>query len=598
MLKGRLNIKLNKYYLGLFAISLLVTLPYWINFGFVPNGTDLPFHLGSRYFAALEGFKDGQIIPQVNPLQNNGQGFGALIFYGPTVSYIFALVYSIIPNLYVVLTLMVIVQVFFCGFSMYKLVKYCWNNPRMAFFAGVFYIANPWMTSCLYRSGQYGSLTAMIFIPLVILAIFRIYRHERGALLLSISASLIVTSHMLSVWITGLLCLLIFFLKIRSLDKYVLTNFVKAILGAVGFCAFFTLPMIMAYHSGIYNISRPSNEFSMTKIGSFIGGTMHYLDPWNQDSSALLFYPVFVCLICQIIFAIIIKIKGKKIFQNQFLILAVILEIISLILSSSYLPWRKMPSVFLIVQFPSRYLIIFFLVNSILMAILLDKIYKWLKSHRKTKKIYSVKLLSFVILAILTFGFALPLGVEAIKQTALDNTKVLQEFGSENSVWNEYQNVSNSQSVEKLKQGGIVPEYFAYPINAKAQATILAQIPDKPALNPFINNYKKNGTHITFSVKSFGKNPDQVTNIKLPVLYYDGYQAQDESGKKLQVNNQNGYVQVVVPSMYSGQIKVHFGMSVWTSIGFGITLLSFAITLSWFLLRKILTIRKTRKNKK
>jgi hypothetical protein len=587
-----MNLKNNRFdyisYVVLVIVSLIFTFPYYNHFGSVPNTPDLPFHLGSRYLAAFEGLKDGQFLPVINPLQNDGTGNGALIFYGPFFAYIFAILYSIfqfIPyGLYFSLVIMMVLEIFLCGLSMYKLIFYFASKndyqqkQRIAIIGGIFYMTNPWLVHEAYRYGQWGAIESQIFFPLLILGIFQIYnKKQSGILYLSISAAIIICSHTISTWIAILICIIIILFNIKKMKLSIIRDFFISLFLIFGLCAYYLLPFIDSREIGIYNIFPGKNNLQYSGTGSTsIGKTYDYFFAFRYGGS--LYAILFIYLVIIIIFFVILIKKKYKIRSKSYITSIIALGLFGLLISTSLLPWSKIPAIFTFTETPARYIILFYLSSSIILGYISNLLIKFFQFSRNTNIIK--KVITVGVVSIITVGFMLPYAIFTVQRRDL-------AYGVAKV---SYRDLSN---VNLMATTGVDAKF----IPKEIQVAHYAYYPDsisgfkKPDLDPKINNYQSQGTHASFEVSN---NSDTEWEIQIPYLYYDGYQARDKNGNHLKVSyNDKYFVQVLIPAHFSGEIKTYFGHSVWSLAG---QLISFFTLLILIIIN--IWNRKRRKNEK
>lgn len=249
------------------ALALCVVLPF-LKLG-IPSGHDFEFHMNS-WIEVVDHWKQGTVYPHWAALAHYGYGEARFIFYPPfswTLGGLLGLLlpWKLVPAAYtwIVLTL--------AGCSMFALARKRLSR-RDAIFAAMLYAANPYNLVIVYWRSDQAELMASIYLPLMLLFLFRMDDDARRAV---VPLSLIMAAG----WLTNLpsavmmnysLCVLALTLAIWRRSFTILLYAGSAVvLGAV-LAGFFLLP---AYHQQSWvNISqvlapgvRPEDSFLFAK---------------------------------------------------------------------------------------------------------------------------------------------------------------------------------------------------------------------------------------------------------------------------------------------------------------------------------------------
>lgn len=278
----------SKFWVSLLLVILIsvgTVLPFFIQ-GFFSfhDDTQVP-----RVYLMWKAVSDGMF--PVRWVQDLGYGYGYPIFnfYAPLPYYIGAVFYFLLGDALLATKAMFIFALIGSGVSMY-LLAYRFLGYIPAIVAAVVYVYYPYHAVNMYVRGNASELYAYVIIPLFFLAWYGLYyahkAHEyyRYTLLLALSFALIVISHNLSAYMTGLLASVlllpsIYFVKQK---KKFLISLISGGLLTLLLSASYWIPVVF--------------EMQFTDVNSQVGGGSAVLDhfvclnqfwnsPWGYTGS-------------------------------------------------------------------------------------------------------------------------------------------------------------------------------------------------------------------------------------------------------------------------------------------------------------------------
>jgi hypothetical protein len=151
------------------ACALCVVFPFFY-FG-IPSGHDFEIHFNS-WIEVVDHWKSANFYPHWDAMAHFGYGEARFIFYPPLSWLLGALLGLILPwklvpgaFIWIVLTL--------AGWSMFAVASK-WLPRKGAIFAAVLYAANPYNLVIVYWRSAFAELMAAIYLPLLLLLLFRI----------------------------------------------------------------------------------------------------------------------------------------------------------------------------------------------------------------------------------------------------------------------------------------------------------------------------------------------------------------------------------------------------------------------------------------
>jgi hypothetical protein len=349
------------------AVALCVVLPF-LKLG-VPSGHDFEFHMNS-WIEVVDHWKQGTVYPHWAALAHYGYGEARFIFYPPfswAVGGLLGLVlpWKLVPAAYtwIMLTL--------AGCSMFALARN-WLSRHGAIFAATLYAANPYNLVIVYWRSDQAELMASIYLPLMLLFLFRMDEDRRRAV---VPLSLIMAAG----WLTNLpsavmmnysFGVLALTLAIWRRSFAVLLYAGSAVALGAMLAGFFLLP---AYHQQSWvNISqvlapgvRPEDSFLFTRTADLDHNRFNLL--------------VSIVAVSQLVILAGVFVWARSLRRHKlWLLLLVWSAVCSLLMLSPTLPlWNHLPEL-RFVQLPWRWLLCLNLPFALLVAMSLQR--WWLRT--------------------------------------------------------------------------------------------------------------------------------------------------------------------------------------------------------------------------
>lgn len=514
----------------------------------------------------LEGIKDGYLAGQlpvkVEPTFCGGYGYAFSIFYGNlfyNIPALFRLMgFSIQFSYKIYVALINIATVLISYYSFFVMLK----NKKNAVIASVLYSLSVYRFYDLYQRGAVGEYTAMTFLPLIAVGLWKIYtspddKNFRKMWVMPVIGFWgVIQSHVLSTEIYGaftLLLCLIMFKKTFKKDRFIVL--LKIVLISVVLNANYLLPFIECFMLDNLYIKHDSY------VEVLIGMPITHIFKFYTGKSSSSYYIVDGGLGCTSIIVIIMLVYAgvKKYFSEDSrrkLWITGIISLVSVILASSIIPWMKMTNfldagtssgtasklmhavsrVFKTVQFPVRYVTVgaFVFIMFTCIVIFCKKNDKVLKAA--TVLIFAITVVQFVWLSAVMMKNGNLDTRYAISPTDKDFTFNLGGF--------EYM---------PLRDDDGIPYMNMLMENEECQTT-----------NAEISNYSKYLTNINVHIKTGDASAGMV---EFPLLYYRGYKAVDvNTGEELLICNSTSSARlaVIVPEDYDSDVKVYYaGKTTW-----------------------------------
>lgn len=529
---------------GLSCAVLAASYPLFSDY--LMEGHDLPFHL-----MRIEGLKNGllslQLPVRIQPGWLADHGYPVSIYYGDLLLVLPALLRIIgvpIQDAYRF-------YVFFIQIATAWVAYYCFYRMTSHKYAGlaasVVYLLNPYRLSDLYIRGSVGEYTAMLFLPLILYGLWKIYTqdtsspsYKRSWILPALGFSGIIQTHVISCEMVGIFTLLTCLLLFRRTFRK--PTFL-ALLKTAGFTlllnAWFLIPFLSMSGENI-NVFVRDSQARIQSQGAFVFqlfATQYSVSGLSADASqgAAGEFPLSIGL--PLSFALLLFIcfclRKRKVACGLSGKIALLFTAFALFLSTNLFPYDRLSDaspllerIFSSLQFPWRFLTmaVLFLawITGMLAALLLKR------DAAGGKKEGFWLLFSLCALA-------------CIQSMDLTGT-MMNELPS----YRIYDNVPELSSAvgrgEYLPVGTEPSQLFAVPTTD-----------GKVELQGFSQAY--NQVAVTVS------NPDNSSGyVDVPLLYYSGYTARDVSdGTSFPIQaGDNNRIRIIVPEGYQGTIRIAY----------------------------------------
>ena len=564
MNKNREN-NIKRYSLLLFifvVLSILFILPLF-KWHYLPFGDDMDFNI-DRVLELKYNFMHFNFYPQLSTHTFRMGAYPLNIFYPWFTLIPFAIFEIIIPNH---------MWGFIIGFAFYafiglvisySVVKKITCNKIQAFFASVCYIFSEYLSVNAFRRFDLGEFISMILMPVAFYGFYVMLLkpdNTKGWLILGLGMAALILTHLLSTFIISL-CLFILFLvffKKVSNKKIVLLNFVKAGLICIGCSAVFLFPFI--YQSITQQFSSQasaiSNSFNMQGFGTLL---MSSLNAECQNFQ----YGIGVCGVIILIMGLIYFRKLSNLSKVLY-----IASCVTFAMSSTAFPWYLLDnSVFSIIQFPFRLLMLTTMFESFVGGELITKIIANYTADVKHSKLFIF--LCFIV------GLVLPQVAQT--QLILKNTDSYRngygEFRKNSGVYNTYTSFRLEMYAPQNEQGAC-PNVYDH----------IAIVNDGEAVKMNKSNIKSGVNSITFDASKLNDSHE----VALPVLYYKDIYKVERNGKNVEIYRSDDG-QLAVNSSELGPITISYRYSPVSILGILCSLVCWILGLVLFF-RKSITIR-------
>ena len=208
------------------------------------TGADIGFHV-SRIKNISDGLRAHTFPIYIYPYINNGFGYASPMFYCDLFLIPSAFLYMIGIPILIVWKITLFIYALISCITIYHLSKAVFDLNIVQVFCTVIYMFSNVRINYYYYGGGLGNIIALSFLPLLLLAFYKIFVLKENCFkLLGISFTLLLLSHILSFTISVIFFVLLLIIDIKNISKDRIICILKAALLAVALSAWFLFPCI------------------------------------------------------------------------------------------------------------------------------------------------------------------------------------------------------------------------------------------------------------------------------------------------------------------------------------------------------------------
>lgn len=555
-------------YIIIVLVAIIVSIPLMKHGMYISHDGD--FHI-SRTIGTIEQLKLGE-SPLIISRFSNHLGFAWNLFYPPvttTINIIFAIATNsgiIAMKIFIFLTFVV------SGFTMFSFTyEITQKNKIVALIAAILYMIAPYKMLNAYTRLAVGEMSAAMFIPLVFKGIYLILKGETKKEYIFIFGTIgLILSHNITtmlVFILGLAYLIanIKALKEKNIFKTLCICTVIIILSVI----FFEIPILEQKHAANYEVFR-GKMYTRESVAQHSLSPLQLLmkkAPWSDNQ---MYFTIGLPILLSLILTpmAIKKIKDKAIKKTyKFFLIAGFLMSLA---STFIFPWKIMPEVLLMIQFPWRLLLLivfcFTIVSGINIGILINIL------EEKTKKNFKgIILITFVILSVI-YSMTFPVGIE--------NRNINDDFYQEEEIIDQVWETSKYSSYIEYW-----PEKAAKAIGYVSYRNQKVLILEGKAI---IREENKENGKLQFTIDKVEEN----TSLELPYLYYKGYDViytNNQTKEKTRIDTKEsdrGLLQIDIKANTNGKINVEYHPTNLHKVCIAISFTTIIIYTIWIIIRK------------
>ena len=511
----------------IFAIAFASSIPLFMKG--MNMGQDIEFQL-ARIEGIADGLRHGAFPVRMNDFFYDGYGYPVDVFYGSALLYIpailrligFTVTASYKAYVFCV-NCLTAAAAYYCGRNLFR-------NKSTASIMTLAYVLASYRLLNIYVRSAVGEYTAMIFLPLVFLGIWKIYTSDefslKNAIILATGMLGLVYSHVLTTEHVAFIAVVVAVSLItKTLRKNTLRTELTAVLIFIIIGAAFIVPFVDYYLNTDtiikYTASMPKMiQADGIDIVDYFAFFKNIFGNSNEGASARMQLTPGMTLIVGLFAAIYLVISGKGNKQIKYL---TGMAIIILFMATNMFPWnifaRTYPGMIMAqIQFPWRYIGLVSIVLSVLLGLVIERC--------EEADICSVKLLIAAVMGmcLVTTGSFVSKYEEGAGQDIIYDYADLTAYpknGSEYVLCNTPLN------------------YLDYALDTKnAEASIISE----------------SGVDMVLEVEAEGNSA-----IEIPRFAYPYYKASDEEENEYKIiSGEMNKIRILISDPYSGKVYVRF----------------------------------------
>lgn len=516
---------------GLTALLFISSLPIFMKETLF--GHDVHFHM-FRIYGIAESIRQGSLLARIQSVWCGDYGYPVGVYYGQLLLYPSALLYLIGFSLD-------FAYKFYCFFvnvigvtGSYIAFRKISGNRHYGLAGSTLFSLSTYRLSTLYMRAAAGESAAMAFLPFIIWGLWEIYERKstEGWIVLSIAASGVIRSHVLSTLIIAMFCLMFVISRwSESIQKAVIISLGKALAATICLSAGQLVPLldyllhmdIRESHgaAGFHVDAVDPVQLFANAYDAFGSGIRENI--FHEVAKTIGFYSL--CVLGVALFMLLKRPNKQPALRNAFWI-----TLIPILAATTVFPWgwirRALPPVYGLfnhIQFTMRFL----LLPTALIALLFVLSLKHLEGWRPEW----IAGLAGALCLTACFEAVFFLSSYAGNVYPRDQVLLRDSFSQANG--------------EYLPAGADV---------YRMREIRVPEVEDPASMQAEIEN--RNGTSLVARVSNSG---DRVAYIDFPMLYYKGYRATDENGVLLPIGSGDmARIRVTIPDSYSGSVHIFF----------------------------------------
>lgn len=332
-------------------ITTVLMIPY-LGMDLLPIEHDTFFHV-SRIEQLSRSISEGIWFPSIYPYENYGFGYTSPLFYSDVLLIPASLLHLAGVPLTICYKVAILLATLISASTMMYLGYLISHNRNLAWIASAAYIFTNYRITDIYVRGALGEVFAMMFLPLIIAGMYRIlWLGEKKWSTLTIGLTGLALSHDLTFLMGVVLCIILFFIKIKDVHKAIFLTLCKGVFNAFLLTLFFTFPMIEQLLSQPFVLSYGTDlgAGAMHLWQFFVNKTVFGMSGYNLPASGTMTMNVGWFLTFAPLLFIFFD-KNKQ--EHSFVLPLCIIGYIAMLLPSDIIPWSSL-TFLSFMQFPWR----------------------------------------------------------------------------------------------------------------------------------------------------------------------------------------------------------------------------------------------------
>ena len=539
MIKLLNRIKDNKEYLYILLISIIVCIPL-MNKNINIYRDDGIQHV-CRLIGTYQTIKSGEMLPMIMSNLCNNFGYSWNIFYSPLTAYA-PLIFKIFNFTFTnCLKIFMFAVTLLSGITMYTFMMNVTKNKNVSLLSSILYVLAPYRITDMYIRIAVAELASFVFIPIIFDGLYSVLKEEKLSFKLIWGTVGLILTHTVITMYTAIICLLYLVFNIKKLKSIkVIRILVISIVCILLITSFYWVGLLQHHNATSYEVFVPGRMEVGNKL-EYYKTEFYQLFYTNKDQTMI--YAIGLVTVLGLVLTPIAWKNVEKDYKGTY-VLFLIFGIILTIMTLTFFPFEKLPSIFKMIQFTFRlyeFTAFFFaFVAGINYGIIIKKF----------------KISDVIVLAVISTLLLIPYKSKLEYELSTNEDRLIE-------------GVRVTENTGRVHAGMASMEYL--PSKAfKVLNTYIANRKDEPIImsgEAEILNYNKNGTNLEFELANMKskKEADNQNNkteaeltIELPYIYYLGYRVYANGGEIEYAESDNGFVQIKInPALYEQNVKIN-----------------------------------------
>ena len=533
------KIKDNKEYLCILLISIIVCIPL-MNKNINIYKDDGIQHV-CRLIGTYQTIKSGEMLPMIMSNLCNNFGYSWNIFYSPLTAYA-PLIFKIFNFTFTnCLKIFMFAVTLLSGITMYTFMMNVTKNKNVSLLSSILYVLAPYRITDMYIRIAVAELASFVFIPIIFDGLYSVLKEEKLSFKLIWGTVGLILTHTVITMYMAIICLLYLVFNIKKLKSIkIIRILVISLVCILLITSFYWVGLLQHHNATSYEVFVPGRMEVGNKL-EYYKTEFYQLFHTNKDQTMI--YAIGLVTVLGLVLTPIAWKNVEKDYKRTY-VLFLIFGIILTIMTLTFFPFEKLPSIFKMIQFTFRlyeFTALFFaFVAGINYGIII-----------KNFKIFDV-----IVLAVISTLLLIPYKSKLEYELSTNEDRLIE-------------GVRVTENTGRVHAGMASMEYL--PSKAfKVLNTYIANRKDEPIITngeAEILNYSKNRTNLEFELanmksKQEADNQNNKTEagltIELPYIYYLGYRVYANGSEIEYAESDNGFVQIKInPALYEQDVKIN-----------------------------------------
>ena len=349
MIKLLNRIKDNKEYLYILLISIIVCIPLMnknINI-YIDDGIQ---HV-CRLIGTYQTIRSGEMLPMIMASFCNNFGYSWNIFYSPLTAYA-PLIFKIFNFTFAnCLKIFMFAVTLLSGITMYTFMMNVTKNKNVSLLSSILYVLAPYRITDMYIRIAVAELASFVFIPIIFDGLYSVLKEEKLSFKLIWGTVGLILTHTVITMYMAIICLLYLVFNIKKLKSIkVIRILAISLVCILLITSFYWVGLLQHHNATSYEVFVPGRMEVGNKL-EYYKTEFYQLFHTNKDQTMI--YAIGLVTVLGLVLTPIAWKNVEKDYKRTY-VLFLIFGIILIIMTLTFFPFEKLPSIFKMIQFTFR----------------------------------------------------------------------------------------------------------------------------------------------------------------------------------------------------------------------------------------------------